>query len=181
MKKVFIESIDNIIINDEMLDLVSYSDINMKKTSLKAWSFLNQKLKELYNISIDKENIIYNEKGKPYLKNDNIYFNISHSKDLIAIIIDNKECGIDIEYIDYERKIDKLIPRVLSPIEQLKFNKAVDKYEYFYKIWTIKEAYLKYIGTGISFSTLATEQQYTNIISYICKYKKNKYYVSETK
>lgn len=181
MKKVFIESIDNIIINDEMLDLVSYSDINTKKISLKAWSLLKQKLKELYNISINKDNIIYNEKGKPYLKNNNIYFNISHSKDLIAIIIDNKECGIDIEYIDYDRKIDKLISKVLSTEEQKEFNNAIDKYEYFYKIWTIKEAYSKYIGTGISFSTLVTEQQYTNIISYIYKDKNNKYYISETK
>lgn len=181
MKKVFIESIDNIIIDDNMLDLVSYSDANMKTISLKAWSYLNQKLKEHYNISISRESIIYNDKGKPYLRNSNIYFNISHSKDLVAIIIDNKECGIDIEYIDYDRKIDKLLLKVLSPEEQKECNKSIDKYEYFYRIWTIKEAYSKYIGTGIGFSQLVNTQKHTNINSYIYEYKNSKYYVSETK
>ena len=37
--------------------------------------------------------------GKPLVKDNNIYFNKSHAKNLSIAIIDKKTCGIDIELI----------------------------------------------------------------------------------
>lgn len=181
MKKVYIENIDNIIVNNDLIDVITYTDGKMKDVSLKAWSFLFKIIYEKYNIKISKAMIYYNEYNKPYLKEKNIFFNISHSKDLIAIIVDDKECGIDIEYIDYNKNIDKLINKVLSQSEIKKYNKRINKHNYFYKLWTKKETYYKKIGTGINYKELSSEMNYDNIKSYIIKNKTDKYYVSFTK
>mgnify|MGYP003510654450 CR=1 FL=1 len=39
-----------------------------------------------------------NNNGKPFI--DGIYVNISHSKDLVSVIISDTECGIDIQYVN---------------------------------------------------------------------------------
>ena len=80
----------------------------MNEISLKAWSLLSKILLEDYNIKLSKEILKYNNFNKPYIKDNPIYFNISHSNKYIAIIICDKECGIDIEYVDYMRDIKKL-------------------------------------------------------------------------
>jgi len=181
MRKVYIEKAENIIENTNLLKFITYTDSEMKTISLKAWSLLSQILITEYQLDIEKEIIIYNKYKKPYIKNSNIYFNISHSKNLIAIVIDNKECGIDIEYIDYKRDIDKLKHKVLSNKELKIYNSVKDKHKYFYKMWTKKEAYYKTIGTGIIVSELSQEQKLSNTRSYIYIDKKDKYYISTTK
>lgn len=55
----------------------------------------------------------YLESGKPYLKNRDAEISISHSKDIVAIIVNkNKIVGLDIEYIS--PRVDKLAKRFLS-------------------------------------------------------------------
>ena len=181
MKKVFIEDKETIKIDETMKCYGKYSDDEMNETSLKAWSFLNKILYENYNISINVDNIIFNEYGKPYLINNELYFNISHSNELIAIIIDDKECGIDIEFVDYSREVDKLAYKILSKSEQKKYENSQDKHKFFYKMWTKKETIFKFQGTGIALNRLREQSKYTNIKTYLYRYKNDKYYVSETK
>ena len=89
--------------------------------------------------------IVTNEYGKPYLRDNKFFFNISHSKNYIACAISLFEVGLDIEQIDdrYENIIQKLLTT-----EELKNNET--NIEYLIKIWTVKEAYTKLIGTGIN-------------------------------
>lgn len=181
MKKIFIENINNITPNKKLINLVKYSDKRMEDISLKAWTFLNDILYENYGITINDEDIIYNENKKPYFKNNKIFFNISHSKELIAIIIDVKECGIDIEYIDYERSIDKIAKKVLSKKEQKKFKYKFNKHKYFFKMWTKKEAYYKFLGIGINYNQLSEDIKYSNIKSIFLKYNNENYYISFSK
>ena len=103
--------------------------------------YLKEILKE-YHIDYD---IFYNEYGKPYIKNNPLYFNISHSSDYIVIIISDRECGIDIEKI---RPINNNI------IDRVCLDKEIDMIiddKSFTKIWTMKEAYSKYKGVGFSY------------------------------
>lgn len=92
------------------------------------------------------------EHGKPFAKNHpSIFFNISHSKDLLCIgITDSGEIGVDIEY---ETAIDDLAAtasRVFSQKELLGLCNQHDqeKLSHFFKIWTRKEACLKALGIG---------------------------------
>lgn len=181
MKKIYIKNINDIKENEYVINLVKYSDNEMKKISLKAWSLLSEILLKEYSVELTKDNIHYNDCNKPYLKNSNIYFNISHSRNLIAIIIDEKECGIDIEYIDYSKDISKICKRVLSNKEQKLLKFKINKYKYFYKLWTKKEAFYKKQGSGINYKQLNNDIKYENIKSYIVKNKNEKYYVSFSK
>lgn len=91
--------------------------------------------------------IFYNEYGKPYLDN-NLFFNMSHSNNITACIISDKEVGIDIEKIKYNEKVAK---RVLNKEEMKILNNSNNKAEMFTIFWTIKESYVKLLGVGIGY------------------------------
>lgn len=90
----------------------------------------------------------YNEYGKPYLKNNDFYFNKSYSYDLGILIINENECGVDIEKI--HKYDDVMAKRILSACEYNFVNSKKNKDYFFTLLWTLKESYLKCIGTGIN-------------------------------
>lgn len=104
--------------------------------------------------------IFYNENGKPvFACEDEFHFNLSHSGDMLAIVYGNTVCGIDVERTDqFNLKISK---RCFTKSEDEYVNGISNKSvigksdgfginRRFTTIWTMKEAYLKYKGTGIS-------------------------------
>ena len=82
---------------------------------------------------IEDTEIILNEKSKPIFKNADLYFNISHSKNIVIACFDKNPCGIDIEYMK-----TRDLPKFSNYYSQ-KFNTQED----FYKFWTYKEASYK--------------------------------------
>lgn len=122
------------------------------KESLGAQLLLNEILENTYFLDLEKIEYIYNENNKPYLKDIPIYFSISHSNGIVVVIVSKyQEVGLDIEFvkkhnINVARKI--LNQDELKIYEQIKtFNEQND---YFYQIWTSKEAYVKKRGSTIS-------------------------------
>ena len=103
---------------------------------------INEKIK-----SLSKEKLLKNDYGKPYYENTNIKFNKSNTIGLSVLIIDNKECGIDIERI---RKYDDIMAKRILSKSEYDFVNINNKYLYFTIIWTLKESYLKCIGTGLN-------------------------------
>ena len=109
-------------------------------------------LKEL----LAKKNIYYNsldyyinKYGKQYLKNDKIFFNISHSFDYVITAISNNEIGIDIEKV--RQTPIKIINQFATEKEKeyiLSSNKNIE--ERIFKIYTLKEAYFKMLGTNLN-------------------------------
>lgn len=97
--------------------------------------------------------------GKPFLAaplhEPPIYFNLSHSGDYMVLIFSTVEVGIDIEYVDRDTKIDKMARRFFHPVEYetLLSLDVRNKKKHFFVLWTIKEAFLKGLGTGLSLST----------------------------
>lgn len=88
------------------------------------------------------------EHGKPYLKDTNgINFNISHCKGLVVCGISENEIGIDAEY--FRRFNENVMQRVFSPWEQEYVLSSDAAEENFFRIWTLKEALGKYMGTGL--------------------------------
>ena len=84
--------------------------------------------------------------GKPKMKNlqgDSIGLSITHSDELFICGLNRKgEIGIDTEKVD--RIINpRLLNRILHSEEQLSHFKSV------IQLWTLKEAVLKLIGTGL--------------------------------
>lgn len=93
-----------------------------------------------------------NKYGKPFITSHNLQFNISHSKNKLAIAIAVCEVGIDIEYVNPNFDINEILNVTLSINEELNIKKLKPNLQkkQFYLYWTKKEALLKAIGTGIN-------------------------------
>lgn len=90
--------------------------------------------------------------GKLYLKNyQGIYFSFSYSKDYILVGISDIELGVDIEYIDSVIEVAELADTIMHPSELSYFRglSQDDKTDFFFKVFNIKEAIIKNIGTGM--------------------------------
>ena len=95
--------------------------------------------------------------GKPYLLplpgRDTIGFNLSHSGGFAVIgIASGQEIGIDLEYVDWSFPIAEAARQVLTDREFDTLASLPDRLRVpaFYRFWTMKEAYLKGVGTGVS-------------------------------
>ncbi len=132
--------------------------------NISSEDFLKKVLKK-YHIEYD---IFYNEYGKPYLKNNELYFNISHSKEYIVIAVSDKEIGVDIEHLTFN---EKTADRICTKEERKKVKTDLD----FTKIWTKKEAYIKKIGMGLEYGMKNVD---TTKIDNIDIYKKDDYIIA---
>ena len=90
-----------------------------------------------------------NSFGKPYLADfPNFQYNISHTKNAILIGVSEKPIGVDIEKI---KNSDLKIAERFFCKKELEHIISSDGYDQaFYEIWTKKEAYIKWIGKGLS-------------------------------
>lgn len=128
---------------------------------------------KIYNKNFKQIKFKYNDYGKPLLDSeDNIYFNASHAGDYVVCAIDDLNIGIDIERV---KDIDLKIAERFFCDEEAEYinHKNINKLDRFYEIWTMKESYIKAIGTGLS-----TNLKNFNVVNkdgYIT-YKKDNYY-----
>lgn len=85
---------------------------------------------------------------KPYFQNaPQLYFSVSHSQDLWALALSVLPVGIDVEYHRSCQR-SSIARRFFHPLEQTALDK--DSFSSFFKVWTAKESYVKYTGTGIN-------------------------------
>ena len=101
-------------------------------------------------LMIGGDNWIYNEHGKPFFEGrDDLFFSISHCKSAVAVAIDDKEVGVDIE--ETSRYRESLESYVLNEEEIPRCTRNdKSRAECFIEIWTQKEAVFKLLGTGIT-------------------------------
>jgi 4'-phosphopantetheinyl transferase len=91
-----------------------------------------------------------NAYGKPYLKSGNIYFNLSHSEKRAMCVVSPFEVGCDTEKIT---DVDMEIPKHFfcpSEYEMLvNISDENERNDMFYGLWTLKESFVKLLGTGM--------------------------------
>lgn len=99
----------------------------------------------------------FGEHGKPHITNyEGIHFNISHCKEAVAIGISDREVGIDIE--GRRHYSDTLLQRAFCDEEQAAIKASDDPEKEFASLWTRKEAWFKWTGTGILLEHLKTTE-----------------------
>ena len=104
-------------------------------------------------LGLPNESIVFdtNAHGKPFLRDHSAFqYNLSHSGGYVACVIGGTPVGIDIETV---RPMNlEIIDRFFTKDErQYIQNRPVEKKIIaFFEIWTKKEAYVKYRGTGLS-------------------------------
>ena len=121
------------------------SDIQKSINSLKLLKIgLNE-----FGIDLFREDLVYNEFGKPSLKRKDIFYDISHSGKYVTCAISNKIVGIDIQkHIEkFEEIISFFSISEKEYLASIPFQKLLIKE--FFKIWTVKESYVKFLGRGL--------------------------------
>lgn len=123
--------------------IVSMNIVYILSNEIDAYGFLESVLKEKFNIKMPE--IKKGPHGKPYFQGTDIHFNISHSGDFKVLAIAETPVGVDIE------KVRKADLRVAKRFCENEYNYITqkDSEHRFFKVWTKKEAYLKYKGTGL--------------------------------
>lgn len=156
MVNVYITNVSNLpdpLINpDIMTDLsaerkqkiLKYRQEKDRKQSLGAGLLL---LKVLNEFGKDMNDIYYGENGKPEI--EGICFNISHSHDMVVCAVSDRVVGVDIEKIgEIKGNIAKrfFTERENQYLEQFE---GQERIEQFFRLWTMKESYMKYTGEGM--------------------------------
>ena len=113
-----------------------------------AYLLLKQALREGYGIT---ENPVfdYNEHGKPSIVgHPEIFFNLSHCKEAVVCVVSDHPVGVDVE--SFREYKETLVRYTMNEAEIREIESSDDPAATFIRLWTMKEATLKLIGTGIS-------------------------------
>ena len=97
-------------------------------------------LKELLG---EEVRVDYHSTGAPFLACVPLYISISHTKDYVAVILDKRPTGIDIEY--RSDRILKIRSRFMNPEEEAGIDKEHET-EHLLLHWCAKETLFKMIG-----------------------------------
>lgn len=120
--------------------------------SLTAGILLRSMLFNYYRLKPTELVFSASNHGKPFLaSHPGIFFNLTHSEDYVCCSVSNAPVGIDIEQM---KPIDILgIASFFSVSEQEYIHSKkteAKQLEAVYSIWTLKEAFSKQIGLGLS-------------------------------
>lgn len=86
--------------------------------------------------------------GKPYLADcPDLHYNLSHSGGLVLCALGDEGVGADVQIWQPDRI--GLAEKICTAEERQALRAAEDPVRAFFDLWTAKEAYLKYLGTGI--------------------------------
>ena len=126
------ETLDELLLLDSNENTSNYTPEKRKKEHLISRLMVNK--------VCENETIIYTEFGAPKINNGK-HLSISHSNELVAVVISDKKSGIDIEKIS--EKAFRIASKFISEKNLIKLNK-----EKATLIWCIKEAVYKWHQKG---------------------------------
>lgn len=132
------------------------------------------------SLNLSNKDLLFSKNiyGKPYLLgNPDFKFNISHTRDAIAVGMSTNEIGVDIEKI---KSADLKIAERFFCKNELNYIISKDKRQdtSFFEIWTKKEAYTKWIGKGLTIPLTAFDVTSTEINSKMKVIQMNDYIIS---
>ncbi|RZF50784.1 4'-phosphopantetheinyl transferase superfamily protein [Acinetobacter halotolerans] len=131
----------------DFADLRSFN--HYKKGQIQAYR--NQLLAKKLACDISGLSFSKHEQGKPFLNSHSLHFNHSHSQQYYALVMSErvKDIGIDVEELDRKVRFDALAQHAFHPEEYQIWQQQARDQEYWFKVWTTKEAILKASGLGI--------------------------------
>lgn len=104
-----------------------------------------------FGIDYKNASVSLSERSKPFFTDIPVFFNLSHSGTRAMCVMSDMPVGCDVEKI---KDADiRIADRFFSPAERsLLENRSspADISEMFYRLWTLKESYIKCIGMGLS-------------------------------
>lgn len=127
---------------------LKYKHVFGQFCALQSWYMLERMMHDARcTMHSSRCTVHYTPEGKPQFA-DGPEFSISHCKEAIAVAIDEHPIGIDVESI---RTVStSLMEYTMNEQECALIRSSAEPDRAFIRLWTQKEAYLKYLGTGIS-------------------------------
>lgn len=150
-----------------------YKDMEARASFLIGRGMARTMLSEVTGVPPADWRFVEGAHGRPEIASPDTpyHFNLAHSHGTVACIVGrDREIGVDVEFLDRPAASQDVAARVCSPDELADINAATDaeRQERFLVYWTLKEAYLKARGLGISvhmadvaFSLAAGQPQFT--------------------
>jgi 4'-phosphopantetheinyl transferase len=129
---------------------------------LLAHALTNATLAELVGQPAESLRFELGDRGRPELAEDlrhrasgrRVRFNLSHTDGLVACAFAlDHDVGVDVEHVDRSTGIADVAPRVFSARERVGLEAQSSEHSRrtrFFQLWTLKEAYIKAIGKGLS-------------------------------
>ena len=138
-------------ITESLPNLLKIRDFTNEELS-RLNAFMYEKRKKEWLVSrilagemLDDKNvqIIYNANNKPFLKGSSQHISLSHSHELLTVIIDEKETGIDLELV--KPTVGRIKDKFMSE-KELKEVGNENVLEKLTLYWCVKESLYKYYG-----------------------------------
>ena len=124
--------------------ILTYKFENGRKESLGSALMLQKVLSQK---NLNPQNIKYGKNGKPEI--EGLHFNISHAENFVICSVSENPVGCDIEKIrSIKSGFEK---RFFTQNEVSYLDKFTDeaKLKQFFRLWTMKESYMKFTGDGM--------------------------------
>ncbi len=119
------------------------------------YAFRNQRLSAYLNAPICSDDFARTAYGKPFLPAyPQLALNHSHSRQHYALAYSEQlqDVGVDVEDLDRKVRFESLARHMFHPAEWELWQAYDQETDYWFKVWTTKEAVLKASGLGIRMS-----------------------------
>ena len=134
--------------------ILGMTDKKSRMHSLMAGSLLHDALCERLGIPKDESgpfSVAYRQGGKPYLtKYPDIHYSLSHSGEYVCCALGDSPLGVDIQKVTDCPK--GVAPRFFTKEDNRRLDACSgdEGKELFFRMWSIKESYVKLTGKGLS-------------------------------
>jgi 4'-phosphopantetheinyl transferase len=152
-----VEALFRILSRDERQRAEEYVFERDRSRFIQARGELRMILGGYLGVRADRIRFRYDEFGKPWLggpDGDRLGFNLTHSHGMALVAVARgRRVGIDIEYVDEHRPYLDIAECCFSPLEANGLRQLPPDLRpaAFFNCWTRKEAYIKALGTGLSY------------------------------
>ena len=93
--------------------------------------------------------ITLNEHGKPLLRGGELYFNISHSADLLCMAFHHEPVGVDVQQLRPAAVTLRLAERIMCDEQLLAWRERGESAEEFFACWCAAESLVKHAGSTV--------------------------------
>jgi len=146
-----LESMSRILTQEELNFAGRLKHEHQRNTWISCHITLRLMLGEFLKLNPQKIVFKKNRFGKPYLQDSNLSFNISHTYNSFLIgYYQGGKIGVDLENLSGDEDVPSLVDYAFSDAETEYCRNAVELSVRFLELWTLKEAFLKYSGIGLT-------------------------------
>lgn len=128
-------------------DIASCTDEKIRAQKYYVWKLFERALNAVYGVDIGTVPITHETCGR--WKAEGVEFSLTHSGDIVAVVLSSVPVGIDVELCDKERFSGAFAKKILTSKEKKKIGKRTDISGICNLLWTKKEAIFKTKGASV--------------------------------